>query len=189
VYSGTSDNLFPEIALNHLGTLAGIVFIIGLIAAAYSSADSALTALTTSFTIDILGIERNSKYNEQKKTNIRKKSHFGMAIVLILVIISYRLINDEAIITKLFTIAGYTYGPLLGLFSFGIFCKRMLHDKWVPLIAILSPVISYLIQAYAPAYIGGYQFGFELLIINGFLTFMGLLVISKPNPLKNKSSF
>lgn len=189
VYTGTSDNLFPEIALNHLGTFAGIVFIIGLIAAAYSSADSALTALTTSFTIDILGIERNTKYNEQKKTNIRKKSHFGMAIVLILVIISYRLINDEAIITKLFTIAGYTYGPLLGLFSFGIFCKRKLHDNWVPLIAILSPVISYLIQAYTPPYIGGYQFGFELLIINGILTFLGLLIISKPNPLKNKSNF
>jgi len=176
---GTSDNLFPEIALNYLGNFAGIVFIIGLIAAAYSSADSALTALTTSFTIDIIGIERKDKLSDYQKTSIRKTSHLGMAFVLILVIIGYELINDQAIITKLFTIAGYTYGPLLGLFSFGIFLNRQVKDKWVPFIAVLSPLLSYLIQVYSPQLLNGYQFGFELLIINGLLMFIGLLLVSK----------
>jgi len=179
-FAGTTDNLFPEIALNHLGNFAGIIFIIGLIAAAYSSADSALTALTTSFTIDILGIERKSNLSENKKIRLRKISHLGMALVLIIVILGYELINDQAIITKLFTIAGYTYGPLLGLFSFGIFLKRKVKDRWVPIIALLSPVISYLIQAYSPQLLNGYQFGFELLIINGLLMFGGLAIISKP---------
>lgn len=178
--TGTSDNLFPEIALNHLGSFAGIVFIIGLIAAAYSSADSALTALTTSFTLDILGVDRKPNLSEQSKVRIRKLSHFGMALVLIFVIIGYNLINDQAIITKLFTIAGYTYGPLLGLFSFGIFLNRKVNDRWVPLIAILSPALSYLIQAIAPQVLNGYQFGFELLIINGLLMFGGLFIASKP---------
>lgn len=179
IINGTSDNLFPEIALNYLGDFAGIIFIIGLIAAAYSSADSALTALTTSFTIDILGVDRKKNLSEVKKTNMRKFSHLGMAFVLILVIIGYNLINNQAIITKLFTIAGYTYGPLLGLFSFGIFTKRIVIDKWVPLIAIASPILSYLIQIYAPQMLNGYQFGFELLIINGLLMFIGLLSISR----------
>ncbi|MBN2237906.1 MAG: sodium:solute symporter [Bacteroidales bacterium] len=178
--SGTSDNLFPEIALNHLGNFAGIVFIIGLIAAAYSSADSALTALTTSFTIDILGFDRNQNRSEEKKTKLRKLSHFGMALVLMLVILAYNLINDQAIITKLFTIAGYTYGPLLGLFSFGIFLNRKVTDQWVPFLAILSPTLSYFIQWGAPKIIPGYAVGFELLIINGLLMFFGLLIASKP---------
>ncbi|RLD36115.1 MAG: sodium:solute symporter [Bacteroidetes bacterium] len=180
IINGTSDNLFPEIALNHLGTFAGIIFIIGLIAAAYSSADSALTALTTSFTLDILGFDRKTNLSEKRKTIIRKFSHFGMALVLVFVIIGYKLINDQAIITKLFTIAGYTYGPLLGLFSFGIFLNRKVNDKWVPLIAILSPTLSYLIQAFSPQILNGYQFGFELLIINGLLMFGGLFIVSKP---------
>lgn len=176
---GTSDHLFPEIALNHLGILAGIVFIIGLIAAAYSSADSALTALTTSFTLDILGFDRMNTWSEKKKVKLRKISHLGMALILIFVILGYNLINDQAIITKLFTIAGYTYGPLLGLFSFGIFLKRKVKDQWVPLIALLSPLLSYFIQLYAPQFLNGYQFGFELLIINGLITFSGLLLFSK----------
>jgi Na+/proline symporter len=178
--TGTSDNLFPEIALNHLGSFAGVVFIIGLIAAAYSSADSALTALTTSFTLDILGVDRKPNLSEERKVRIRKLSHFGMALVLVFVIIGYNLINDQAIITKLFTIAGYTYGPLLGLFSFGIFLNRKVNDRWVPLIAILSPALSYFIQAFAPQVLNGYQFGFELLIINGLLMFAGLFIASKP---------
>lgn len=177
---GTSDNLFPEVALNHLGSFAGVVFIIGLIAAAYSSADSALTALTTSFTLDIIGFDRKPNLSEERKVRIRKLSHFGMALVLVFVIIGYNLINDQAIITKLFTIAGYTYGPLLGLFSFGIFLNRKVKDKWVPFIAILSPALSYLIQAFAPQVLNGYQFGFELLIINGMLMFGGLFIVSKP---------
>ncbi len=176
----TSDNLFPTIALQHLGMGAGIVFIIGLIAAAYSSADSALTSLTTSFSIDILGINRKENTSDHQKENTRKIVHIGMAMVLILVIAAYELINDQAIITKLFTIAGYTYGPLLGLYSFGLFTKKQIQDKWVPLIAILTPFIGYLIKISAPYLLNGYQFGFELLIINGLLMYLGLILISKP---------
>lgn len=179
IIQGTTDNLFPTIALNHLGMGAGIVFIIGLIAAAYSSADSALTSLTTSFSIDILGIERNEKLDQKQKEKQRKRVHLGMAAVLILVISAYQLINDQAIITKLFTIAGYTYGPLLGLFAFGLFTKRSIRDSWTPLIAIIAPLLSYVIKVYAPQIIDGYQVGFELLIINGALMFLGLFLISK----------
>ncbi|NPD46855.1 MULTISPECIES: sodium:solute symporter [unclassified Lentimicrobium] len=179
IIEGTTDNLFPTIALDHLGIGAGVVFIIGLIAAAYSSADSALTSLTTSFSIDILGIERNTKLTIKDKEKQRKRVHLGMAAVLVLVISAYQLINDQAIITKLFTIAGYTYGPLLGLFAFGLFTKRRIKDSWTPLIAILAPLLSYFIKVYAPQIIDGYEIGFELLIINGAIMFLGLFLISK----------
>lgn len=176
---GTSDNLFPTIALQQLGLGAGIVFIIGLIAAAYSSADSALTSLTTSFSIDIIGLDRNTKTDDHKKEQIRKRVHIGMSVVLIIVISAYELINDQAIITKLFTIAGFTYGPLLGLFTFGLFTKRSVLDKWVPFMALLAPVLSYLLKYLSPLLLNGYEIGFELLIINGLLMFIGLYLISK----------
>ena len=175
----TTDDLFPLIALKYLGPFAGIVFIIGLISAAYSSADSALTALTTSFSIDFLGITRRKDLSEKQKTNTRYIVHICIAIVLLFVIIFYRLINDKAIIDKLFTIAGYTYGPLLGLFAFGLFTKFSIHDKFVPVIAILSPLICYILSSNSQLWFNGYKFGFELLILNGLITFIGLLIISK----------
>jgi Na+/proline symporter len=162
-----------------LGSLAGIVFIIGLISAAYSSADSALTALTTSFTVDILGINRKSNITEKQKTSIRYRAHFSIAILLILVIIIFKSINNEAVISELFTVAGYTYGPLLGLYAFGLFTQKQVNDKWVPVIAILSPILCYFLSKYSVQLLWGYKFGFEILIVNGFLMFMGLLAISK----------
>ncbi len=178
-----TDDLFPAIALQYLGPLAGIVFIIGLISAAYSSADSALTALTTSFSVDILGIDKKYK-SERKKIRIRKITHFSIATVLIMVIIGFRLINDQAVIQKLFTIAGYTYGPLLGLFAFGLFTNFKIKDKYVPIVAIVSPIFSYLFSITSKDWLWGYKVGFELLILNGFLMFMGLLIISL-KPLTN----
>ena len=178
VMPGTSDTLFPEIALNHLGVVAGIVFIIGLISAAYSSADSALTALTTSFSVDILGINRNNMLTEQQRKHIRYGVHFSMATLLILVIIAFKGINNEAVIAELFTVAGYTYGPLLGLFTYGLFTRRPVSDRWVPFIAILSPLLCYLLSSYSVKILWGYKFGFELLIINGLLTFIGLWLSS-----------
>jgi Na+/proline symporter len=175
---GTSDTLFPEIAFNHLKPVAGIVFIIGLISAAYSSADSALTALTTSFTVDFLGIRQKTHLTELQRRNMRYKSHFGIAVLLIFVILIFDAINNEAVISELFTIAGYTYGPLLGLFSFGLFTKRAIIDRWAPVIAILSPAICYILSINSVAWFGGYRFGFELLILNGFLMFIGLMIIS-----------
>jgi len=174
-----TDDLFPIIAMQHHGTFAGIIFLLGLIAAAYSSADGSLTALTTSFSVDILGIERNKNLSEQKSTLIRKFVHIGFALLIFFLILFFRAINDQSVITKLFTIAGYTYGPLLGLYSFGLFTKRKTQDKWVPVIAILSPVLCFIISYNSAVWFNGYRFGFELLILNGLITFVGLLIISK----------
>lgn len=177
--TGTTDDLFPEIALTHLTPLAGIVFIIGLIAAAYSSADSALTSLTTSFSVDILGLEKNSNMSEKKRIKTRYIVHLCFSVLLLGVIIFFRQINDKSVISQLFTIAGYTYGPLLGLYSFGLFTKNKVMDKWVPLIAVLSPVICYIISKNSRVWLNSYEFGFELLILNGILTFLGLLIVSE----------
>ncbi len=174
---GKEDNLFPFIALNYLGAAAGVFFIIGLISAAYPSADGALTALTSSFCIDFLGLKKKN-WPEIKQRNIRYIVHVSFAILLLLLIVVFRIINDEAVISKLFTIAGYTYGPLLGLYSFGLLTKRMLRDSLVPVICILSPAISYFLNEHSVSWFNGYKFGFELLILNGLITFMGLLLIS-----------
>lgn len=172
-----TDDLFPTIAIQHLGVLSGIVFLIGLVAAAYSSADSALTALTTSFTVDFLAIEKKEFLTEKQKTNIRKQVHIAISMVVLFVILLFRLINDQAIIEKLFTIAGYTYGPLLGLYAFGLFSKWKVKDRWVPLIALISPIACYFLSISSEWLLFGYKFGFELLIVNGLLTFLGLYLI------------
>ncbi|MCF8217479.1 MAG: sodium:solute symporter [Bacteroidales bacterium] len=175
----TTDDLFPLIALKYLGSFAGIVFLIGLISAAYSSADSALTSLTTSFSIDFLRLDKNEKLTEKQKINLRQLIHIGVATTVTIVIIVFNAINDSSVISKLFTIAGYTYGPLLGMFTFGIYTKRNLNDKFVPLIAILSPVICYIISSNSSTWFYGYEFGFELLLLNGLFVFLGLMIISR----------
>jgi Na+/proline symporter len=158
--------------------VAAVVFIIGLISAAYSSADSALTSLTTSFTVDILGINRKNNLNDKQKQRIRYRAHFGVAGVLILVIVLFKAINNSAVISELFTVAGYTYGPLLGLFAFGLFTRRKVFDKSVPIVALISPVICYILSHFSELLFNGYQFGFELLIVNGLLMFLGLYILS-----------
>lgn len=169
-----SDDLFPMIAIKYLGPLAGLVFIIGLISAAYPSADGALTSLTTSFTIDFLGLNKREDMNEEQKKRLRYKVHFSFALLLLVVIVLFRAINDRAVIDKLFTVAGYTYGPLLGLYAFGLFTRLQVKDKFVPYIAISSPILCYLLSDYSVELLNGYKFGFELLIINGLFTFTGL---------------
>ncbi|NQU34848.1 MAG: sodium:solute symporter [Bacteroidetes bacterium] len=179
----TTDHVFPNIAFNYLGTTAGIIFIIGLVSAAYSSADSALTSLTTSFSIDILELDKKFAKDAKLLKNKRYLVHIVMSIIIIFVIISFKLINNQAVISQLFTFAGYTYGPLLGLYSFGLFTKFKANDKLVPVIAIIAPILSYLISHYSPELFNGYQIGFELLIINGLLTFIGLSLTIKTNKL------
>ncbi len=174
-----TDDLFPTIALKYLGPFAGIVFITGLISAAYSSADSALTALTTSFTIDILGIRKSDHFDERKSRRIRYIVHIGVSLLVLFVIIIFRAIHDESVISKLFTIAGYTYGPLLGLFAFGFFTKYEVKDKWVPVVALISPLMCYVLSVYDQVLLNGYNFGFELLILNGIFTFLGLMLIKE----------
>lgn len=175
----TTDDLFPLIALRHLGGIAGIVFLIGLISAAYSSADSALTSLTTSFSIDFLRLDRRPDMSEKKRVNTRQFIHAGVAFTVMIVIILFNEINDSSVIEKLFTIAGYTYGPLLGMFTFGIFTNRQTKDRLVPFIAVLSPAICYILSKYSEEWLFGYKFGFELLLVNGFLVFMGLMITSE----------
>jgi Na+/proline symporter len=173
-----TDLLFPEIALNNnLGITIGIIFILGLIAAAYSSADSALTSLTTSYCIDILDIERKEK-SIQKST--RKKVHIAISMVLVLVTISFKHILTDNVISSLLQVVSYTYGPLLGLFTFGIFTKYKIKDSYVWIIAVISVIISYFINKYSIQIFNGYIFGYELIIINGLLTFSGLYLIRKP---------
>ncbi|MCF6213679.1 MAG: sodium:solute symporter [Flavobacteriaceae bacterium] len=170
-----TDLLFPEVALNgNLGIGMGMVFILGLIAAAYSSADSALTSLTTSFCIDFLNIEKKDK-SVQKRT--RYKVHVLMSLLLIAVIIIFKYVLKDNVISSLLQVASYTYGPLLGLFAFGIFTKYAIKDRFVWLIAILSVVLTYIVNANSTQWLGGYVFGFELLALNGLITFIGLLII------------
>jgi Na+/proline symporter len=176
-----SDDLFPTIAINYLGPVAGLIFIIGLISAAYPSADGALTSLTTSFSYDFIGLQKKENLTEKQIERIRYMVHAGFALLLLLVIVVFRAINDRAVIDKLFTIAGYTYGPLLGLYAFGLFTKWQVKDKWVPLIAVLSPVLCYYLSIYDQMLLNGYNFGFELLIINGIFVFMGLILVRRRN--------
>ena len=170
------DKLFSTIAMNdNFGWGIGVFFLLGLIAAAYSSADSALTSLTTSFSIDILDIEKKHPLEDQIK--IRKKVHVAMSLVLIVVIVSFNyLIGDASVITKLFVFTGYTYGPLLGLYGFGLFSKQNVKDTYVPIVAILSPFLGYAIS-YCSSLWFGFEFGFFILILNGFLTYLGLVLI------------
>jgi Na+/proline symporter len=174
-----SDDLFPTLAIQYLGPVAGLMFIIGLISAAYPSADGALTSLTTSFSIDFLGLHKKDHLSEQQKVRTRYLVHIGFAVLLLAVIVVFRAINDRAVIDKLFTIAGYTYGPLLGLYSFGLFTRWQVKDKWVPVVAVVSPVICYFLSVYDQMLLNNYNFGFELLIINGIFTFLGLTLIRR----------
>lgn len=172
-----TDLLFPEIALNSgLGITLGITFILGLIAAAYSSADSALTSLTTSFCVDILDMSGKS---EKAQKSIRKKTHIGMSLLLVLVIISFKYILNSNVIDSLLTVAGYTYGPLLGMFAFGIFTDYKIKDKFVWIVALASVTMVFMLGKIPADDLGGYVIGYELLPINGLLTFIGLILIRR----------
>ncbi|MDP2187558.1 MAG: sodium:solute symporter [Sphingobacteriaceae bacterium] len=173
-----ADELFPMLALQHFAPIAGFTFVVGLIAAAYSSADSALTALTTSFCVDFLGFNK-----DKGSVKTRMWVHIGMSVVLGLQILLFRSLHDDSLITQLFKVAGYTYGPLLGMFAFGLFTSWSVKDKWVPVVAILSPIFCYILSKNSEAWLSGYKFGFELLILNGLITFCGLWLLRLPkNP-------
>lgn len=170
----TGDKLFSAVALSgDLGIVVGIFFIIGLIAAAYSSADSALTALTTSFCVDILDIKSK---DAEKGKRLRKQVHIMFSVILLLVILAFKYTVDESVIKELFVAAGYTYGPLLGLYAFGLFSKWQVKDKWVPAIAVVAPILSYILKDNSQEWFG-YTFGFELLLVNGLLMLVGLWLV------------
>jgi Na+/proline symporter len=172
-----TDLLFPEIALNtNLGLILSSFFVLGLIAAAYSSADSALTSLTTSFCIDILNFNNR---NQNDRKNLRKKTHVFMSVVLIVVIISFKHLLNSNVIDSLLTVAGFTYGPLLGLYAFGIFTNFKVKDQMVWIVALISVMLSFGISQIPSEYFGGYIIGYELLPLNGFITFIGLILIRR----------
>ena len=174
--SATGDDLFATVAVHDaMPVVVGLFFLLGLIAAAYSSADSALTALTTSFCVDFLAIENKE---ESKQISLRKQSHILFSLILFLVILIFKLINDESVISALFKVAGYTYGPLLGMYAFGLFTNWRIKDHLIIPVVLLSPIISYILQLKSPVW-WGFNFGFELLIVNGALCFLGMLLIRK----------
>jgi Na+/proline symporter len=179
IHIESSDEMFPTVAVRYLGPVAGLVFFIGLISAAFPSADGALTSLTTSVSIDFLSLDDKKGITEKAKTRIRYIVHLSIAVVFFITVMIFGMLDDKAVIDKLFTIAGYTYGPLLGLYSFGLFTKRLVKDKLTPVIAILSPVICYILSSNSEALFNGYKFGFELLLLNGLITFLGLFIFSR----------
>lgn len=184
--SANGDDLFPEIAINYLPPMASIVFIIGLISALYPSADGALTSLTTSFCIDFLDFDNMKNKSEKQKVRIRQMVHLGFALLFVGIIIFYYHNKNEHLIDILYQVASITYGPLLGLFFFGLSTKRVANDKLVPMVCILAPVICFILNNNSKAWFN-YSFDFELLLLNGFLTFIGLLLISKRERNEQKS--
>ena len=174
------DNIFPEIAFSYLPPIIGVIFIIGLISALFPSADGALTALTSSICIDIIGLNRKEDWNEQTRKRRRMTVHLIMAIVFLGCVLVFKWIDNKSIIDIILKLAGYTYGPLLGLFSFGILTKRRLPESVaVTIVTLLAPALCYIVDMNATKWLGGYQVGIELLIINGLFTFIGLWIISK----------
>lgn len=171
-----SDFLFPMLALNHMNLLIGIFFLLGITAANYASADSALTSLTTAFCIDFLNINKRS---QEQRPQLLRRTHIGFSLLLFLVIMIFRIINDQSVVVAVFKAAGYTYGPLLGLFAFGLMTRKQVKDKWVPVVALSSPFIAWFTDAFSVQLLNGYKIGFELIIINGAITFFGLLLIQK----------
>jgi Na+/proline symporter len=175
-----SDQLYPMLAMQHLPFYIGIAFIIGLVASAYNSADGTLTALTTIICVDFLGFSKKEKYKDERyKTKVRGRTHIIMACIFAVVILLFQLINKGSVINELFRAAGFTYGPLLGLFAFGMLTKRVVKDRYVLFVCIAAPVVSYFLNLYSKQLFSGLTFGFLILAVNGLLTFIGLWLISE----------
>ena len=182
---GTPDQLYPEIALNHLNILPGIIFMLGLTAATFATTDSALTALTTSFCVDFLHFDKKADQNDPKLVNQRHFVHIGFSVLMVLVILVFKMINNDSVVKSIFTAAGYTYGPLVGLFAFGMLTKRAVADKIVPYICLASPLLCFVINTNSMAWFG-YTIGYELIILNGLITFILLWITGKTSLTQTK---
>ena len=178
------DKLFPAIALHHMPPFVSVIFIIALISALFPSADGAITDLTYTFCLYILGIQRNDSLTDEKKKKIRQRVHLSFAFVFLLFVLLFKQVNSASMITVILKVASYTYGPILGLFSFGILLKRNVTDKLVPFICLAAPFLCFLIDYNQDSLLWGFKLGPELLIINGLITFLGLLMVSKPQTVK-----
>ena len=177
--TAAGDKLFPAIALSHMPPIVSVIFTIALISALFPSADGAITALTSSFCIDILGMQRKTDWTDKQKKKIRQQVHLTVAFVFLIFVLMFYQINNPSMIGVILKVAGYTYGPLLGLFTFGILTKRQVRDRLVPLVCIASPAICFFLDKFQKSIFGSFEIGLELLIINGLLTFLGLCIISK----------
>lgn len=174
----TPDHLYPEIALNHLNIIPGIIFMLGLTAATFATTDSALTALTTSFCVDFLHFDKKANQNDPKLVSQRHWVHVGFSVLMVAVIMVFKMINNDSVVNSIFTAAGYTYGPLVGLFAFGMLTKRAVADKLVPYICIISPLLCFVINTNSMAWFG-YAMSFELIVLNGLITFLLLWITGK----------
>ncbi|TWF42392.1 SSS family transporter [Chitinophaga polysaccharea] len=177
--TATGDKLFPELALHHMPPVISVIFIIALISALFPSADGAMTALTSSLCIDILDMQRRSDWSEATKKKVRQRIHLLMAFIFLLFVMVFEWVNNQSMIGVILKVATYTYGPLLGLFAFGILLKRKVNDALVPLVCVAAPLLCLVVDTYQSVLFGHFQIGLELLIINGFFTFIGLLLISR----------
>ncbi|MBO9730920.1 MAG: sodium:solute symporter [Chitinophaga sp.] len=176
----TGDKLFPELALHHMPPVISVIFIIALISALFPSADGAMTALTSSLCIDILDMQRRNDWTEEQKKKYRQRIHLLMAFIFLLFVLVFEWVNNPSMIGVILKVATYTYGPLLGLFAFGIFTKRQVNDTLVPVVCVAAPLLCLVVDLNQAALFGKFQIGLELLLINGFFTFVGLLLIGKP---------
>jgi len=172
------DELFPAVVLGHLPEWVQIIFVVALISALFPSADGALTALTSSFCIDLLGMDKRT-WTEAKKTSLRRRVHLSFAAIFFLAVMVFRWINDPSMIGLILKLAGYTYGPLLGLFAFGMLTKRQPRDGLVPWVCLAAPLLCWVIDSQQAALFGDYGIGLELLLLNGGLTFAGLWLVSR----------
>jgi Na+/proline symporter len=176
----SGDELFPYVATQTgLPTIVGILFALGLISSTFSAAGSALTALTTSFTVDIM--DGTKKYTDERLTTVRRRVHLIMAVAMAAVIVAFRVLNNTSVIDAVYVLASYTYGPILGMFAFGIATRRAVRDRWVPLVAVLSPALCLVLDLNSEAWFGGYRFSYELLIMNALFTIIGLALLIKRN--------
>ena len=178
--SAVGDRLFPAVVMGHLPPLVQLVFILALISALFPSADGALTALTSSTCIDLLGLQQRSGGDEARRRRVRRAVHGGFALLFLALVLGFRAVDDAHMIGLVLKIAGYTYGPLLGLFAFGLLTRRVVRDRAVPAIALAAPLLCAVLDAHQAAWLGSWRIGLELLVLNGALTFAGLWAVSRP---------
>ncbi len=176
------DRIFPAVVLGHLPVAVQVLFVIALISALFPSADGALTALTSSFCIDILGLQQRTDWDEARRTRVRRQVHLGFAALFMALVLGFKAVDDPSMIGLILKLAAYTYGPLLGLFAFGVLTQRAVNNRWVPLVALAAPALCWLVDVYQRQLFGDWQVGLELLVLNGALTFTGLWCVSRPGP-------
>jgi len=177
--SAVGDKIFPAVVMAHMPAVLQLIFFIGLISALFPSADGAMTALTSSFSIDILGIQRRDDLTEEGRKRLRHRVHLVFCAIFLGLVLVFKWVDNASMVGLVLKLTGYTYGPLLGLFAFGILTRRAVRDRWVPLVALAGPAACYVIDYNQQLLFGSYRIGLELLILNGLLVFVGLLFISK----------